>query len=134
MKSIYYTVPAIALLAGLLVGAYWFAQNIALGSVVQGNDYQSVQLTSSDVGTTSLRTLAGSVGSIVVASSSNAGAVNLYRISSTTDPTATSSNTLIFSFPANTDEGTYQFDVEYAGGLFIDVEPTFSGNYIMTYR
>lgn len=135
MKSLYYTVPTLALLIGLLFGAYLFSSNIANGSVSEGNDYNAVQLTSADTGTSTVKSMSGSIGSIVVASTSASGAVNLYAISSSTDPTATSSNTLIFSFPGGTtDEGTYQYDVSFVSGLLIDVESTFSGDYVLTWR
>lgn len=122
-------VAVVAVMFGL------FQAQSAVGSTVVGNDYQANQITSADIGTSSVKSLSGAVGSIVVASTSAAGAVNLYAISSSTSPTATSSNTLIFSFPSvTTDEGTYQFDVEFPGGILMEVQAGFNGNYIMTYR
>lgn len=123
----------IAVAIGLVLGGLYFT-NIAVGSVEIGGEYNPVQLTSADVGSSTVKSMAGTLGSLVVASSSDAGSIHLYRISSSTDPTATSSNTLLFSFPASVDEGTYTFDVGFAGGLLIDIEPTFNGNYVMTWR
>jgi len=105
-----------------------------MGSVEVGGEYNANQLTSDDIGSSTVKSMTGAIGQIVVASSSPAGAVNLYSISSSTAPTATSSNTLLFSFPANVDEGTYTFDVTFGGGLLIDVQPGFVGNYVMTWR
>lgn len=129
------TTLSLALVAVVAVLFSYFNAQLALGSTVVGNDYQLVQLTSADIGSSTVKTLSGSLGSIVVASTSPSGALNIYYVSSSTAPTATSSNTLLFSFPAGTtDEGTYQYDVEFNGGLLIDVLPGFNGNYVMTYR
>ena len=129
-----YSLAVVALLLGLVLGMSWYAQNIAFGSVQVGGEYNATHLTSADVGTSSVKSIAGTLGSIVVSSSTNAGVINIYQISSSTSPTATSSNTLLFSFAANADEGTYTYDVAFGGGLLIDVLPTFNGNYVMTWR
>lgn len=126
------TLTLIALVIGLVLGSYYYAQ-VALGSVESGSEYNANNITSTDVGSSSVKTIAGTLGSIVV-SSSSVSVVNIYQVSSSTAPTATSSNTLLFSFPAGVDEGTYTYDVGFGGGLLIDVLPGFNGNYVMTYR
>lgn len=125
------TIALATLLIGLVLGSYYSAQ-VAQGSVIAGSEYNATHVTA--VGTSSIKSIAGTLGSIVVSSSTNAGVINLYRVSSSTSPTATSSNTLMFSFAAGADEGTYTYDVGFGGGLLIDVLPGFNGNYVMTWR
>lgn len=133
MKS-HLTNSSLVLLIGVLVGAYFFSQNIAFGSVIAGSEYNATHLTSDDVGSSTVKSIAGTLGSIVVSSSTNAGTISLYRVSSSTAPTATSSNTLMFTFAADAAEGTYTYDVGFGGGLLIDITPGFNGNYVMTWR
>ncbi len=132
MSSTYKTI-ALAALAVALVAVFFAVENVrdALGSVTVGNEYNARQLTSADVGSSTVKTFGGAIGSVVIASTSpSTGSVNFYA----TSTTATSSADLIFSIPANMDEGTYTYDVSFGKGLLIDVTAGFNGDYVMTWR
>lgn len=128
------TTVSLTLVAVVAVLFSYFNAQSALGSTVMGNDYEPFHITSADIGSSTVKSLAGSIGSIVVSSSTNSGTINFYQVSSSTSPTATSSNTLMFTFNAGADEGTYQYDVAFGGGLLIDITPGFNGNYVLTWR
>jgi hypothetical protein len=127
------TLGYIALFAAIILAVWavftWQANN-ATGSVFVGSEYNTVHLTAADIGTTTIKTLPGSIGSIVVSSSTNSGGIIIHN----TTGVATSSGNTLFSFNAGADEGTYQYDVTFTSGLLIDVQPGFNGNMVLTWR
>lgn len=126
-----YTLPLsiITLAVALLAGVFFYTTNQAVGSVITGGEYNATQITAA--GTTTARTLFGSIGSIVMTSSSAAGGVVSFYA---TTSQATSTNDLIFSFDATAIEGTYQYDVAFGGGLLIDANTAFDGDLVVTHR
>lgn len=124
-----------SLLAIAAVFALIPKEEIALSSVVVGNDYQSEQLTStqaSGTAVTLLKTGGGTLGSIVITVPAATGNVKFYDYASTT---ATTSSALMLGFTAAADvAGTYTFDSEFATGLTIDVPAGFDGQYTVTWR
>lgn len=119
----------IALCIGFVLAGY-FPTNLALGSVEFGSEYSFTHVTSSDVGSSSVKTLAGTIGSVVISSTTPTGTLSFYA----TSTTATSSADLLFTIDPNTDEGTYTYDVGFAPKLIIDVGAGFNGNYVITWR
>lgn len=103
----------------------------SLGSVVQGSEYKS---TSTFPGAVAMEhtiyTGVGTLGSIVIASSSAGQGFAIYDAGVTTS-TAT---TTIAIFPASATAGTYTFDRVILNGLRIVVPSGFNGNFITTYR
>jgi len=131
---------AIAFFLALAVGMLtWQAQRTD-ASVQIGHGYQARQLTSSNVGTSSVSSIYAIVGSVVVSSTSpvtTAGPViAFYDTASTT--IATTSMTAKFSMGSEggvtPPAGTYTFDVEFGNGIYIWVDPSFNGSYTLTHR
>lgn len=109
-------------------------EEVALSSVVVGNDYQSQQLTTSNASTTPLvlKTGGGSFGSVVITVPASAGNMKFYDSASTT---ATTSSELMLGFTAAADVATtYTFDTEFSSGLQVDVPVGFDGQYTVTWR
>lgn len=133
MKIINLIIPSILILAGVLFGAYLFQQNIAMGSVSQGSEYSAKEVIST-TGTTSPKTIAGTLGSVVVTKTGTAGEIIFYHASTTATSTATSTALRIFTFDGTADEGTYTFDVGFGhGGLLIE-ENGYDGEAVVTWR
>ena len=102
----------------------------SVGSVVDAGTYSFVNLTSTNASSTAptlVRSGVGTLGSVVVATT-HATIVRVY------DGTATSTGTLIASFPASATVGTYTFDIGVKQGIAIDIPAGFAGNYTVTYR
>lgn len=113
-------------------------------STVVGNDYFSKIATSSaslgGTGTTSLRAIGGSLGSVIVSSSSPVSTVGPYMVfydtASTTQATTTMTPIAVMGSRGGTTPpaGTYTFDIATAKGLQVWVDPAFAGTYVVTYR
>lgn len=138
MKTLKNKVVAGLVVCSLLAVAVLLAlvtrQEVSLGSVVVGNDYQGRQITSSNASTTPLvlKTGAGSLGSVVITVPASSGNLKLYNSASTT---ATTSASLMLGFASSSDvAGTYTFDAEFTTGLQIDVPVGFDGQYVVTWR
>lgn len=129
-----YILPAsiIILAASLLIGSFLYTSQLAVGSVITGGEYQISQVVDATSGTSTLRTMYGSVGSIVVENASAASRFVLYDTASTT--IATSSATVLLNFDPTAGEGTYQYDVRYNNGLMLEVGAAFDGDIVITYR
>jgi hypothetical protein len=125
-----YLLPAsiIALAGAFLVGAFLYTSHLASGSVIMGGEYRPVTVIST-TGTTSPKALWGTLGSVVVSKTGSAGEINFYATTSR----ATSSANLIMSFDGTADEGTYTYDIEFAGGLLIE-EKGYDGEAVVTIR
>jgi hypothetical protein len=106
----------------------------AFGSTIQSQEYTNKYIDStnaSSTATTQLKTGYGSVGSVVIASSTLAVYVALYDATSTQ---ATSTSNIIAKYAPSADEGTYQLDVNFTNGLKLDIPAGFNGVYNVTYR
>lgn len=132
MRTYTLSLAIVSLAAALIASVFLYTTNVATGSVITGGEYNAIQLTSSETGTTSVKTLPGSIGSVVISNSSTAANISFYA--STTGVTATSSGDLLFSVDAAATEGTYQYDVAFASQLIVDVDSAFDGNIVVTYR
>lgn len=121
---------AVTLIAAMFV----YTTYLANASVITGGEYTATVLTSADVGTSTVRSLHGSIGSLVISSSSPAVGqpIRLFNTSSTT--VATSTLTALVEIYPQTDEGTYQFDVAFGAGILIDVPTGFNGHAVLTSR
>jgi len=143
MNTFIKNISAVTLaIAVLMVGALFVSYHIyqAQASVIVGNEYWAEAYTSADVGTSSLKKLYGSIGSVVISSTSPVAVVGpmlaFYDTASTT--VATSSLTAKFTFggegAVTPPAGTYTFDAAFANGIMVWVNPAFNGNYTITYR
>lgn len=128
MKTYALPVSIILLALALTVSAFVYQSQQAVGSVIWGGEYQFKNVTST-TGVASLKTLPGSIGSIVVDSAGSAGQINLYATTST----ATTSSELLISFDGAAVEGTYVYDVTFGNGLLLE-EKGFNGEAVVTYR
>lgn len=121
------------IIVGILFSVILHFNKNADASVVVGNDYKSYEVTSSVASTSPVivKTGQGSLGSVIVASSTS-GAV--FRIYDHTFSTSTATSTRIVSFPVSPAGGTYTFDRELSRGLVLEVPVGFNGSYVVTYR
>ncbi len=103
-------------------------------SVIVGNDYKSIEITALNASNTApirVKTGAGSLGSVVVASSSVAGYIKIYDGAFSTSSATT---TRIVQFPPSAAPMTYVFDREITRGLLIEAPAGFDGSVVVTYR
>lgn len=133
MKTYALPVSIIILAASLLCAAFFYNAHLANGSVIMGGEYTAVDITST-TGTTSPKTRAGTLGSVVVDKVGSAGTINFYVASTTATSTATTTAALIFSFDGAADEGTYTFDIGFGGGGLLIEEKGYNGEAVVTYR
>ena len=121
------------ILSMLFASYFLFEARKAESSVTWGNDYYSFVASSTKTGTSTLRSLSGSLGSVVISSSSvPVGFVRFYDVGATTAATTTLRE--IANIAPGADEGTYVFDIAVGRGLLVEVPVAFSGNYTITYR
>lgn len=142
MKAVNYILGFAILGVLASIVAYLSYQNFpAFGGVPQGSEYNATLINSSDVGTSSIKSMNGVLGSIVVASTSPVGSgvgpyLAFYDTASTT--VSTSSLTAKVSFggagATTPPAGTYEFDVAFGSGIYLWVNPSFNGSYTVTYR
>jgi hypothetical protein len=114
-------------ITGVLVSK---VNNPSVGSVVDAGTYHWTSVNSTDASSTNpklVRTGYGTLGSIVIASTS-AMIVRVY------DGTATTTGTLLATFPSNSVVGTYTFDVAVKTGIVLDVPASFNGSWVVTTR
>lgn len=114
----------------------------ALGSTIQGNDYQSTSTAASAAygavtGDRLVKTGHGALGTVVVTGAA-AGVVHVLD-ATTTDVTKRTGNTstssiLIAELPLSLAAGDYVFDVEYTDGLYIDLLNGTMPTTTVTYR
>jgi hypothetical protein len=109
-------------------------EGVALGSVMQGGEYNATTTISTSAGThwVARSVTSGSsctLGSIIVASSS-ATTFTIWNATSTTDVSSTTITTL----KASVGEGTYTYDIVCSRGLVIETPASFDGSYTVTYR
>lgn len=123
-------IGSIAAATALLV--YFILPQLTVASVPYGNEYQSVVMKAADIGTTSVKSISGSLGSIVLTDNATNGFIRVYDSSATTS--ATTTLTLIAEVDAAAVENTYVFDVAVGKGVFVDVPTGFDGTFTLTYR
>jgi hypothetical protein len=102
----------------------------SVGSVVDAGTYSFTNITSANASSTSATTVlskGGTLGSVII-NTTHATIIRVY------DGTATSTGTLIASFPASAVVGTYTFDVAVSKGVVVDIPSGFAGNYTITAR
>lgn len=131
MKKILLGVIAVAII--VFVG-FSVQDSGVTGSVSETNEYQNAYIDStnaSSTATTQLLTGYGSLGSVVIASSTSASYLVLHDATSTQ---ATSTDTIIATFKTEATPGTYQFDVLFDQGLKLDIPAGFNGVYNITFR
>lgn len=112
----------------------------SLGSVSETSEYRGKVVDATNVGTSTLGLFPTTLGSVIISSTSpvaTAGpAIAFYDTSSTTK--ATTSMTAFASLGTEggvtPTVGTYTFDVHASSGLQVWIDPSFNGNYTITYR
>ena len=119
------------IVAGLIIGGYsLLTGKNPVGSVVDSGTYSFKTMSSANASSTAsavIKSGVGTLGSIIVATT-HATIVRVY------DGTATSTGTLIASFPASAVVGTYTFDIGVKQGIALDIPAGFAGSYVVTYR
>jgi hypothetical protein len=128
---------AIAITIGLFVGISYLKGNPMIGSVERASEYQSLTLTSSNASATAYITLKagqGTLGSVVISSSSPVTTLPPVRIYDSNTGTTTATTTPISFGRSNQTHGTYTYDTNFFDGLIVEVTPGFSGVYTITYR
>jgi len=102
-----------------------------IGSVSIGNNYQATTTAvGATAGTYVITSVPGTLGSVVIVSTSAVGGLTIYD----TDSVTTTATTTIVVFPTSTPAGTYTFDTNLFQGLSIQVPTGFNGQFITTYR
>ncbi|HCC04988.1 TPA: hypothetical protein DEP58_01620 [Patescibacteria group bacterium] len=142
MKALKYTLGTVALMVLVVVLSVAFVSSIQslFASSLVGNDYNSAQVTSTTASSTSvttLKTMAGSLGSVIITEENTVatGYPSLVIYDATSTEATTSATVLAkFSTTTNQDFGTYQFDTTFTKGLKIEVPAGFKGVYTVTYR
>lgn len=114
----------VVLIASLFVGANTDTPNLA--GIGEG-PFRSVNITSSNSNDNLALGGNGTLGKIIVASSS-AAALTVY------DGTATTTGTLLMTLPASFPQGEYEFDIAVRKGLIVDGAVGFNGDYVITYQ
>jgi hypothetical protein len=102
-----------------------------------GTDYKAQEFKATGAATTSLKSLGGTIGSVVVTtlSSTTATSSMIFYDTRLTSTTTHASTTVLFTMPKTTGvAGTYTFDVEFTRGLLVETTAGFNGNYVVTYR
>lgn len=133
-------VVAIGVMLGAGYTVFGALLNAPLGSVTQGSEYQSTQVTSStasSTATTQVKSYAGSLGSVVVTEKNTVAtgfpALVIYDATSTM-ATATAKVLAKFSTTTGQDLGNYDFNTAFSYGLKLEVPVGFNGVYTVTYR
>jgi hypothetical protein len=123
----------IALVASLNLFVQTLGPQQSLGSIETGSEYLSTVITSADVGTTSVKSVFGAVGSVVVTDvSTDVGTLKFFDTASST--IATTSLTAFIEVDTAAVENTYTFDVSANSGIYLEVPTGFDGNLTVTYR
>lgn len=130
-KRILFTFVILIIATAFILGfiSHDSVKNTSLGSVMQTGEYQSTTTVGMTTGQRVINANPGTLGSIIVASSS-ATTFKIWNATSTTD-TASSTVTQFVASPTN---GTYTFDLILTRGLIIEMPTGFNGSYTITYR
>lgn len=128
LKTIFCT--AIITIGIMIIGYALISKDNPTGSVVDAGTYSFKNMTSTNASSTAsavIRSGVGTLGSVIV-NTAHATIVRVY------DGTATSTGTLIASFPSSAIVGTYTFDIGVKQGIAVDIPAGFDGNFTVTYR
>ena len=121
----------------VLIGVKSYSQATdSLGSVTQGNEYKTkniTTLTGSTTVATSIKGSAGVLGSVVI-SSTTAQGITLYDVASGANYASTTLSTKLITLATSTPAGTYTFDVNYSKGLAVYAPITPTTEVVITYR
>lgn len=119
-------------IASLSFGLLGAKNRPTLSSVSQSGEY--IATTTANMGNNKsqliLSNTTGTLGSVVIASTTSLGTIELRDATSTTDL----SYSTIVTFPAGTAAGTYTFDDILTRGLVAVISSGFNGGYVITYR
>lgn len=137
-----YSVGSVFLAAVALASLFVYAfglLNVTDASTIMGNEYKAYLVDSTDASSTSpitLKTVAGSVGSVIVTQGSGSTGYSHLTLYDATSSQPTTTARVLAKFGTTTGEalGTYQFDMEFTSGLRIEVPVGFNGYYTVTYR
>jgi len=111
-----------------LVALSIFTINSTNASVSMEYGYKNItSANASSIAGVAVRSGFGTLGSIVI-NTTHATIIRVY------DGTATSTGTLIASFPASAVVGTYTYDVSVSKGIVLDVPAGYAGNITVTSR
>lgn len=126
LKSIRYVAGVFALLiVGLIITLQIEQPKEAIGSVVEGQEYQATTTRAFDgTALTNLTVLKNRAGSLARVTITGAGAGQMvFYDATTTDATArtNTATTTIANFPASAAAGTYDFDAVFNYGLIYEV-------------
>lgn len=139
-KTITTSIIGMLLFVGIVFLILTWRSDNSLAGVDMGSEYNTVLVTSADRGTTTIKSLQGSLGSIIISSTTpvaTGGPVIAFYDTATTT-VATTSLTSLIDFGSEggvtPTAGTYTFDVAFPTGIFMWVDPSFNGNYTITYR
>lgn len=138
LSIIYKNLVAIGVFALLALGILtWQAQNTQ-ASVPVGGEYTATSTLRT--GTSTLSSSYGTIGSIIVASTSAVSASGPYIAFYDTATTTVATTSLVAKFSFGTNgggtppAGTYTFDVAFGQGIQMWVNPAYNGAYTITYR
>lgn len=138
MTNIIKNTLAVALVAVLIgIVGYFVSVHIALGSVEVASEYNGYLVTSANAtGTalTVLKTQGGTLGSVVISSTSPTTTYPLITLYDATSTMATSSARKIGQFSGTPANGTYTYDAAVFYGVAIEVPVGFNGAYTVTWR
>src|SRR3990167_1531531 len=129
-----------------IIGLY--KQRVAQGSVTQGNDYFSTttdkyQNVASSTKVIILKTGSGSLGSVIIGSTTALTSTSSLRIydsrnyvagNATSGVATSSASSTLAIFSPTAAEGTYTFDTTFNQGLLLEFPSDFAGGYTITYR
>lgn len=123
------SITVFGLLAILLPNLKIDLSSIAFGSIETGQEYIATTTATMGTGFSVLKSSTGSLGSVIVASSS-AATFTVWNATSTTDVASTSPVRFVAS-PAN---GTYTFDAVFDRGIIVENPTGANGSYTVTWR
>ena len=132
MKKFLLGAVALAFIALIVVAVA--NRDTALGSIIESQEYDFAYVDSTSATNTAplvLKSSRGSLGSIVIASSTYDGSITFYHAAAAD---ATSTADVITTFTSDQGPGTWTFDVATPKGLKVWIPATFDGKYTITYR
>jgi hypothetical protein len=124
------------IIALLLVIALKGSSTSSFGSISNGSAYKSTNIktiTASTTTSTSIKAVPGTVGSLVVASTTGAE-LTLYDVVNPANFASTTLSTKIITFPSGLAVGTYVLDVSFNRGLAVFSSTTPATEAVITWR
>lgn len=151
LKAVVPFVLSLGILVGLVIGAYYFRSQPAIGSIIQGQENFATSSAPNRVygasivsgvslirGTTTAAINFGGSLSQVVITGANTGVMNFYDATTTNINSRASSmptsSILLASIPASAAAGTYTFDATYTIGLLVDIHSGSAPTSTILYR